>query len=265
MVGTWKIGTGGQTKRTFTGTQAEIVSLAIMLQSMGYETEVTSGPKWSLTATINVDLTTNNNNPTEIEPTPTWELVPHSLEQNIFECGRPFVAGLPTNVKASIENKLKNPQNENVFVVPFQYNEYKNPGLIANAFRVYSMKQMGIDGRQIYTLSLKRSIIVSSNFNVSWSINNVNFVLSTQKVISTYNVPNALRPLLPPSLRADETVPTNDNSVLTANVVIPFYYGWLEQHPAYQMVGNNKVQISQEWIYGKWVADPQNGLYDVLE
>lgn len=260
QVATWKIGTGGNTRRTFIGSPTEIVAQALFLQNLGYETEITTGPKYTLTATINVDLVTNPNTSTEPEPTPTWELIPHPMEQSIYECGRPFVAALPSTVKASIETKLKNPQNKSLFVVPI---EYSSAQLIDDAFRIYTMKSLGLDSRRIYTVSLKRSIIVSSRYTCNWSLDNVNAVLTTNKLINDYNVPMVMRGLLPPAYSAPEVIPIEDKTVANRNVVIPFFYGWLEQHPSYQFVSSNKIQISQEWVFNKWVVGSETGYYDL--
>jgi hypothetical protein len=40
-------------------------------------------------------------------------------------------------------------------------------------------------------------------------------------------------------------------------------WGYLEEKPIRQTLANQKVQLEQQWIYGKWVAGP-NGLYDVF-
>lgn len=261
MVCSWKIGTGGNTKRTFTGTATDINNQALYLQQFGYETEITTGPKWTLVATINIDLATNPESTTEPEPTPTWELVPHALEQNLYEGELGYQ--LPTEVKNTIESKVKNPNDNTKFIVPLEY--ARNATMVDRACRIYAMKQMGIDSSRIYTIALKRSIIVSSNYNLNWSIDNTNYVLSTNRVVSTYGVPNVLRSLLPDSSIADQNIPMT-SIVANKYIIIPFYYGWLEQHPSYQFVGSNRIQISQEWIFNKWVASisTNTGLYKVL-
>lgn len=261
MVCTWKIGTGGQTRRSFKGTSSEITNKANELQVLGYETEITTGPKWSLTATVNVDLTTNPNGDTvnnEPEPVPQWELVPHIKEQSIYECERPFVLALNSDIKACIENKLKNQQNKSIFVVP---SGVTNSLLIAKALRVYMYKQAGMEGRAINILSLKRSILVSSNYRLNWSINNAMKVISDSKLKALYAPPTAIYNILPDTYASTEYVYYDVNAQFTLE--IPFYYGWLEMHPSYQTVGNNKIQISQEWTYGKYTVG-DNGMYDLL-
>lgn len=252
-VSTWKIGVGGQTKRTFEGKQTDITNKALELQYLGYETEITSGPKWTLVATINVDLATNPGG-TEPEPVPQWEIVPHNLDQDILECGRALTAGLPSSVKAQIEAKLKNPQNKSVpYVLPAD-NAY-----LSQALRIYALKQMGIDSRRVAAVSLKRTITVSSYYNANWSsIYNLR-VWSKSGVVSYYGVPNVLVNLLPNGGYKTENV-----SVGGQTVTLGFYEGYLEQLPSYQTVGTNRISISQEWIYSKWLVDNNGapGLYD---
>lgn len=264
---TSKIGTGGSTRRTFKGTQTAINNKAAELQLQGYETRVIEGAVYTLEATIQIDLATNPGATTEPEPVPLWELVPHPLEQDIMECGRSWVELIPDTVKTAIEAKLKNPQNKSLFIIPAEPAEYaQSVPLVNDAMRLYTMKQMGIDSRRIYTLSLKRSIIVSQNYNLNWSIDNVNYVLSTERVKSRYSVPLGLQSLLPPSSWENVSIYITDTPVRT--IYIPFFYGWLEQHPSYSPVTNNRWQVSQEWIFNRYCASlgtNGNGLYDVIE
>lgn len=268
MVATWQIGIGGQTKRTFYGTEAEITSKSLELQIAGYETEVTTGPYWTLVATINIDLVNNpgGEGGVEPEPVPQWELIPHVIQQDIFDTQRPFVLGLPNNVKESIEAKLKNPQNTSIFVVP---PKVRSADWINKALRIYVYKRLGVEARQIYTVALKKSIIVSAQYNLQWSVDFVGTVLSNSRITSRYAPPSVITNILPPTYATTETVPVDQITaggvgIGDAQVVVPFYYGWLEQHPSYQTVANNRIQISQEWVWGKYIVGT-NGLYDYYE
>jgi hypothetical protein len=263
FVATWKNGQGGQTTRTFTGPRDLIISKKNELLAYGYETEVTEGAVYKLIATINIDLMDNKGDTVEPEPLPNWELEPHTMEQSIYECQRPFVTGLSTEIKASIEAKLKNPQNKSMFVVPMNVT---SAATIDKALRIYVYKQCGIDGKQINPLSLKRSILVSSQYQLKWSIANVGNVLSTNRIISDYVPSIGITSIMPPSSYFEETINIDNETaggVYYPHVVVPYYFGWLEQHPRYSTVGNNRIQISQEWVYNKWVVGP-NGLYDVI-
>ncbi len=257
---TWKIGVGGSTRLSYTGAQQEIINQANYLQGLGYETVVTSGPLWTLEATIDIDLSKNPGT-SEPEPTPQWELIPNQYIEDLFESTDIFSAELPAPLRSSIELKLKNPENTVNITIP---ESMLTPENIQKSNRIYVYKQMGVDGRRLYAVGLKRSIVVSDKYNVKWSIINVNKVWNTNTLISTYNVPTVFISLLPASRTEYKTIKMDDNS--NNDVEIFYRWGWLESHPVYQLVSNNRVQISQEWVYGKYIMDAsgdygKGGLY----
>lgn len=264
MVSTWKIGTGGRTTRTYKGKEAPITNKANELQLLGWETEITTGPVWTLVATYNVDLITDPGGDGQTaDPVPVWELTPNNFEMSIFECQRPFVNGMPQNVRTRVEAKLKNPQKYSMeFLPPEQAN---NQDLQNAAARVYHYKQMGVDGKLAHTLTLKRSIVVPLNYTLTWSTVNAEKVLSTNRVISEALPPANIRQLMPSSYASNEVVGGVEGywSVVAGNMDINFYFGWLEYYPSIQTVGSNRCQISQEWVYNKWIVGA-TGFYDVV-
>jgi len=84
-------------------------------------------------------------------------------------------------------------------------------------------------------------------------LDNVGKVLSKDRLVNLYLVPNNIAALLPAS---DSQVQTDINSIDT-------FRGYLEGFPTVQTIGNNKYQISQSWSYNKWSAGA-NGLYDLV-
>lgn len=257
---TWKIGTGGQTKLHYEGIESTITEKALELQQNGYETTITSGPKWTLDATVDYDLATHPDGDTE-EPTPTWELIPKPIEQTIYQSNR-RISDLDTQIKAAIDAKLKKPNDPSVPIIPAGFNSQEN---IEKAYRVYVLRQMGVEGRLTNSLSLKRSIVVSANYDVSWAIDNNYKVLPTSKVIGDYDVPSVFANLLPAGGRADLS-PIIDGFF---TIDLYFYDGWLEMPPTYQLTGGNRIQVSQEWIYNRWSISPNTtdldyGLYDLV-
>jgi hypothetical protein len=239
---------------TITGTattQAEAVTKALYYRNNGWSVSVEQQGKadlWTVSATYNADTITD---PSDARiPDITWEVMPHMYEQNILDItDREWAKDLSPTTKTLIEAACK------------QGNKDGNPVLttvgdikqLPHAKLAYNLKVRGLDSRQSFTTGVKRSVIVSTRFNIDWSLTNNDKVLSKNVLIHNYFVPLWVARLLPDS---DETIQTDSGG-------FDYFYGYLETQPTYQGVAGNRVQISQEWIYNQWSAGT-NGLYDVV-
>jgi hypothetical protein len=261
----WKNGVGGSTIAKFSGTEALILAKKLELETLGWETETTEGPVWKLQATFATDLSGDNTGgggTTTPQPEPAWELTPTTFEQSIYETGRPLVTGLPNIFKDMIEWKLKNPTSKDggVPYVPYVFDA--TPYLALHD-RIYCMRRLGIDGRQAYYWTLKRSVVIKRDYqDLDWTIVHVGKVLSTNKVKSLYNVPLSYAKMMPPSFVENEITSMAPD---TSPLILPFYYGWLEGPPSFNHAGTGTVQVSQTWTYNKWSVTESAalpGLYD---
>jgi hypothetical protein len=241
---------GGTTERNFKGKEADIKAKAIELQALGYETTITSGkPAWELIATLPWDISQFTSEP---DPVAVWEVKGHALERSILECtDRDLVSNLSSAVKASIEYKIKNPTSAEPLI-----ETNADLPMFENAWLVYNLMRAGVESRQEWTIEVTRTITVSKAYSFNWSLANVGKVLSKGSLISVYNVPSQRQNSLPNSS-------SSITNVGTAADPIWVFFGYLEQYPTIQDVSNNKVQISQSWIYNKWSAGAK-GLYDVV-
>lgn len=263
-VSTWKIATGGNTVRNFTGTQTDVVNKALELQAQGYETEITSGPVYKLKATVTYDTNTNPGN-TEPEPEPIWELVSTPKDVDLLECDDlTIIKKLSTATKEAIRTRVRE-QDSVIPILGADQLDNTYASVLPYAERTYALMQSGLEARHTFDLALKRSIIVSRNYNLNWSITYSNWVLSTTRIIALYNVPVVLRSLLPSSNWSKVYINTPTPDTAGTNY-LDFFGGWLEQHPNYRTVANNKVEISQEWIYKeRWSAGTERGIYPILQ
>ncbi len=257
---------GTVTTRKFRGDSTLVAAKEEELFNLGYETELTQGPNWALTATFTttssdpVDPTNPN---VDTIPEPTWEMIPNTFEQSIYECGRPLITAVPTIMREMVEFKVRNPNNKDTLFY-FPPTLTIDAATLAAADRIYCMRRMGIEGRESYTWTLRRSVVIqSSNENLDWTNARAEKILSTLKVKSLFNVPFNMAKLMPPSYVANENqsvVPDSDP------VVIPFYYGWKQSPINPQTVGTNRIQYSQSWTYNKWsvtLSPSLPGLYDL--
>jgi hypothetical protein len=253
----YKLGAGGRVVDTWKGTDAVEVAAAVTnYRNAGYEVDTSSsGPVITLVATYTED----------VEPDPIWSLTPHTTVQSIFETDRPFVLNVESTVRTSIEAKLKNPHNANLDFVPSTVDLNTSDGQAKQnaAARIYHYKQMGLDGREINILELKRTIVVRINHPLTWTITNTNCVLSTNVLIG-YGVPVAYQSLMPSGGDDSETVTVEGYYAPSAGAMpVPWYLGWLERYPSVQNIGGGKVQVEQSWVYNRWLVG-DDGLYDVV-
>ncbi len=247
---------GGQTTITYTGAEADIIGLATVYQQSGWETTIEQGPVWKLTVVLSSDINTNPGG-NEPEPEPAWEVVGHSIQTNILESKRPFTNFTPSD-KSAIEYVLKNP----VTAAPFStILTHQDATTIGNAVIVLNLYKAGVEFKEQFIPTLKRTITVSRNYVPTWELANVGKVVSRAKLIALYDVPAPVQALLPPIGSADNqcsTILDIDNVRL-----VDTFRGFLESYPTYQTSSNNKVQISQEWVFNKWSAG-DDGLYDIV-
>jgi hypothetical protein len=164
-----------------------------------------------------------------------------------LECtDRPFISNLSTETKNRIEYILK---------VPTTKTDFTSAADIAqrpNAKIAYNLMRIGVEGRQEFTIAVKRTLIVSRLYTPIWSLVNNGYVISRSFLIGNYNVDSSTAVFLP-----------NSTGIQTDANGVDYMYGYLEQKPTRQTLANNKVQLEQNWIYNKWSAGPR-GLYDTI-
>ena len=274
---TWNPRTGGTSKTVFKGTQQQITDLANECQTTGFEYSIAGGHIWTIEVTYPVDVIINGINPpfTEPDPIATWELSYQPFEKGILELAdRAVVNVLSQNTKDQIELKMKEPNNSSM--PPWADDDVIN---YAQATVVYRLKRSGVEAKQGWVHSLKKTVIVSNNkpYSIPNTYNGKLFLKSEIK--STYSdtesnplskIPSVIYTNMPDTLTTVNyngvapnyvaTVTTN-GYVMDKNGLVSFI-GWLEYPPEYQMISLLKVSISQHWIFNQWSAGPQWGLYD---
>ena len=283
----WNIRSGGDSQTIFKGTQDQIVAAAQSCQRLGYEYSIIGGHVWSITITFPVDIVVNSLNS---EPTPLtiWELTFVPIKQNTLEASdRVFISRLSTATKHAISKQLN--LNTNVSPVELlgtdQKVSGKAPGLSAEI--AYKLKQIGVEGRNIFVPTLKRSAIMSNKYVPNTTANIINQqapwdqttngkLFTTTELIQKYattgnpfqNMPTFIQKQLPSTIICSQF-----KSVGTLDTISPMYgytidgngivtfVGWLEYPPEYQTISLTKVQATQHWQFQKWSAGTY-GLYD---
>lgn len=227
----------GTTTRNFSSNnQSEIVAKANELRALGYAVQVDQGPPWTLTATLAYVTIDNNPEPT---PEPQWNIQASAGEQNIMESDIDIVKTLSIETKEKLLLAIKNPGKNYPHYATNASDTEK-----ANAEKLYKYMTIGADSKRFNTVTVSRTITVSRRYVSDWDLVNVNKVLSKETLVGATNMPQWVYILLPDSAQDVEQSP---------GVIVN--KGYLQEHPTYQNVANNQVQISQQWVYNSWLKD----------
>lgn len=153
-------------------------------------------------------------------PIPVWEMFSNAVEIDILEANGIFQQ-MTDEDRRKIREAINNPQ------------EGRSPAVTGAALEVYLLMLKGVRSVRVNQVTLRLSRSVSSAFAVWNSILNNNFVYTSATLRSVEGVPTNI--FLPAS--------SNDGEFVT---------GWLKKFPGIQTTGFNKIQLTQEWEFGKW-------------
>lgn len=246
---TSKVGTTGSTTWVYEGPKALIFAKAYSLFVTGWQVNTVSNgeggasnPIYTLTATYQADLSQNGGQTAGVtQPEPVWEVGGVAIQQSMFEIDRPIITSLSGDTREKIEKALKNPSLGLPLVSAIHVAD------LDNAINVYTMMQIGVEGKTINAKQIKRTVTVPNKFVSTW-ITNEGKVLSKDALISTYGVPYWIQNRLSDNSPRQVIINTIQFSV---NILYA-YYGYLEGETKYLDVGANMVQISTEWTYGRY-------------
>ncbi len=273
---TWNTRSGGTSKTVFKGTQSQITSLAQAVQTDGWEYSITGGHIWTLEVTFPWDIITNANEG-ESNPLYTWELINQPFEKDIIELGdRPFNSNLSIPTIQQIEKVLKEPEGQEQ---PYLAVDLVNNGGAdaLNAQVAYQLKRIGIHGRQQIVQTLKRTMVVSNQYNLAYLLIKTIYdyqIFTKDQLLSTYNnnanvlnnIPSVITLSMPDQLSVQQYNQSSPQLVsgwcMDKKGIVTFI-GWLQFPAEIQMVSLNKVQIVSKWTYNQWSAGPY-GLYDPI-
>jgi hypothetical protein len=272
---TWNPRTGGTSKTVLKGTQTKILEYATQCQTQGFEYSVMGGHVWTIEITFPVDVIVNGIN-SEPPPIATWELSYQPFEKNLLELNdRGLIQNLSTLSKQRIEQKLKLPEEKSTYA-PWGFDDVTH---WAEATIAYNLKRAGVEGKQGWVHTLKKTIVVSNNADTTGLLLNPQWdgmVFLKDQLVSVYSTaePNPLSRMpavinvnMPVQTDATNWNGTTAPAVITEGYVmdkngIISYIGWLQYPAEYQMISLLKCQISQHWVFNNWSAGPKWGLYD---
>jgi len=272
---TWNPRTGGTSKSVFKGTQQQVTDMANDCQTAGFEYSISGGHIWTLEVTFPVDIIIND---IEHEPAPiaTWELSYQPFEKNLLELNdRKLIQNLSTLTKQNIEMKMKLPAEKQT-LTPWGDDDIEH---WAEATVAYNLKRSGVEGKQGWVHTLKKTIVVSNSADTTSLLLHPEWdgkIFLKDDLVTKYSTaePNPLS-RMPTVINTNmpvQTDATNWNGTTALPVIaegyvmdkngIVSYIGWLQYPAEYQMISLLKCSISQHWVFNNWSAGPKWGEYD---
>ena len=248
---------------TFVGSQTDVYSSGSAYYSFGWQVEYTPGNPWTMTATIDADIGSNNLPITTGSAyiTTNWgfhfnttekELL-HTTVNGLNNGNGAWLNNILTQDKNALEYFIANPPintstsgvNTPATMSWTTANGYSgNSTSIAAAQVVWAMTRNGAKTIPIIQPVLRQSIIVPTGYNMTSWVSNLNRVYAKSSVQSENGVPTNFY-----NLMAQDTDPSSGTVQTDTGTNIPLIYGWLKTPPSIDQNGLN-ITITQDWVYG---------------
>jgi len=162
-----------------------------------------------------------------------------------------------------------------LFLTPAQQTKYAS--FIPEVNKILTYSYLGIEGVASYTQQLKRTAVIDLNNRqgafqkavdqASHEINaqgSVNYILSTRGMQNSFAIRPSVAAFMLPSYSKTLGVQTLDP--VSYNV----YAGWLVTPPTVQFIGQNKIQLTQLFLWDEWpdglyyIESPQSDFANIL-
>lgn len=268
----------GQTATEFsTPLYDDLNSLADYFSDLGYSYTIQEGPIHTFIVTVPFDTITDEDFYETLYDSTTWEIVPNVGQKSLLYQGilsNPFQPGggtnqiiLPVAIQGAMANALAN--NLPAFTVPTDNpaiaNAYASSSAAAN--QIFQYLRAGIEGVPSYTTTLKRTAVVDVQNKVGafqlaidqttallQTSGSYNYTIATSDLVTQYSVTPTVAAFLLPSYSKIYGIVGIDPYTYSV------YASWLIKPPSVAFIGQNKVQLTQEFVWDEWAA----GLYTIL-
>ena len=231
---------GTTQRRTFKGKEADILTMANILTSAGYEVTITQGPLYKLEALISAEVSQINE-----EQSVIWELDNQIETKELLQANTvPVIAALPGSYKRYIAKLFREVEDKDnaEFVLPPNKDVAYTNSQNQDAVVVWNLLCHGTETVEIVLPVLKRVLNVNSNYYFTNYNRNIGRIYSTQRLISDEHIPNNYADVLP-----------NDSDPNFADTDgLFFIYGWKKSPTQVSQVSLNRNQVVQSWSYGLW-------------
>lgn len=232
---------GNYTIWSFEGTKLEVYAVAAAYaQTLGlaYEVKESFG-KFRLE--IHFPWSMNGIDP-RTDLVSNWEFFAQHAEKDLLESAvenSSTIGQLSIQQIATIRYFRDNPPDGKNITLPTPTNFQtagESSASATIALNVLTLMLQGVRNYPVEVPSLRRTIVTSLQYALSYALLNVRQIISTSSLVRLENVPSNLLFNLP--------FEASSNPALV--------YGWYKSFPTIQQVALLKWQIVQEWQYGLW-------------
>ncbi len=268
----------GQTATSFTTPNyQDLDDLADYFSDLGMSYTIQEGAVHTFIVTVPFDTITDEDFFETLYDSTTWELVPNVGQKSLLYAGvltNPFqlpgtdnMVILPVAIQGAMANALAN--NLPSFTVPTD-----NPAIAsayascsAAANTIFQYLRAGIEGVPSYTQTLKRTAVVDVNNRVgafqltidqqtafAQTSGSTSYLMATADLVAQYQITPTVAAFMLPSY----------SKIYGIVGIDPFTYSvyasWLVKPVSVAFIGQNKVQLTQEFVWDEWAG----GLYTIL-
>lgn len=256
----------------------DIIDLARYFADWSCGYTIQEGSVHTITVTCPWDTVTSQDWNTSLYASEQWELLPNQGSKELKHAGliwNPFNnvgsaasawTMLPSYMKTAVDIARKNDTALNLNPSQLTSAQITScSAYIDTANCILQYYKMGVEGVPSYTQTLKRTAVIDKRnknqaFNLAAdatqdtnsNLGAINYVISTQTMRDWYSLPpDGIGKFLLPSYSKQLNITSIDPfSVYT-------FAGWLVKPASFQFIGQNKVQLTQEFVWDEWLG----GLY----
>jgi len=233
---------GWTTIRTFKGTPAQVAALEANYAASGWNTDVTGGAVWTLTATTADD---DRSPGIGEEPIDLWELSANVVEKDILSSNcavvKAFTTAITTYLRDVLDGKVDISGKTCVSEATTPAAIYGN----ANAIQVFLCIAHGLKSERVSAPTLRHTRTAARDYEFASATTGVNELYSKTAL--------GLAETIPLGIFNNMTAPPAVNPFTRTDGVIVFA-GWKKQFPHIQASASGKSQIVTEWEYNEWAT-----------
>ncbi len=260
----WNARTGGQTKIISKGSKEKILGTIKEAKNFGWEYSLIVGHVWQSEVIVPWDWLVDGDEP---PPGFVWENGFTPYEVDLFEVQRPLISVLTTATKDKIELALKNTSKRT------DVTDSNNFSAITEANIVFNLKRSGVQTRQDFLPTIKRTFMVGNSFDITGLVfpQFDNKVFTKAELLQTYDRPSVFIQAMPISVKnlMPNTLPVADSKGVIRPVTaysvdksaIVTFTGWRQYPVESSPASLTKTTYVQQWILNSWSCG-SFGLYE---
>jgi len=230
-------GKGERNVKTFKGSAAEMTALYNQYKSAGMSCDLEKGPVWTLTLDELGE-----------EPEYSWEVLIETQAVDILVTS--YFGNISMVNRAKIRQYFNNPDDFN----------YKMPAFVDDGSKTLArsawyLKFRGEDTVTVFIPVMRTSYVVTMNYEIPTSTENVDVVHTKSTMIAIEKIPSRLWGTLADSYSTTFNHTTTDESGTSITFTSTRNYGWLKGPPQVSQVGFDRVTILQEYRYAGFAQE----------